>query len=786
MTMQLGAAGKTRVWILYCAVAALAGCGGAGEPVEPAPQRRAAALRSSGQPGGPPTVPALVFVSRAIGNGGSIYYAPAKDMPGVGPHSRFDSAAPGQLIVRESDGRLRVLVDGNDPAGNAAGLVDVNAPDVSYDGQRIVFAGLKAACRQRRQGPEGYAGCWRLYLIHADGSGLRQLTQDEPERGTQLRAAGLPQSLTSFDDGDPAWLPNGEIVFSSTRWPSFAHYSGVRTSNLYTVADDGSRLRRISAERNGADRPLVDPLTGDIVFARWWRNHRFAVNSMSTIRDGEGYRQKDGLTADRDSRDPDAEALFRNAWHAAAIRPDGSGLRMWSGFSREDAGYFMYGGSFDAQGRLLANFYPMVNMTEAGGFGGVRRMTRGAQRPQALMGPNEITGDQSRFVAPNAFGIYRLEPGQYYASDAVALADGRLLLSMAGDIQQDYGLYLLGADGREPQPLLDLPGRSELRAKPLQARALPPVLPAAAATAAALPPPAQGPFDGDGSFVFRALNVFFNAPVDTEIVSAPAVGSASTLRFFIDQQRQSTGSFPHLDWPVLIDEAPVSPAGRVPDRRSPANVPLFEQLRGPGGKVPLTGGPLPNGAAHVTGMNFGAPRSVASCVGCHTGHTQIPVPSSLEAIEYSNLAPGAMLSASSSHDVSRLGGLVDRMVQMGEIWRYWISANGQADEQWVRLSFLVPISVKEVRLYNPRPGDQAGSTLQVQRATVELCADSACQQVVAHNTVGRLAVDGTPVPFAKQRARAVRIRLHETGGTFYGMRVAGLAEVEVIAKGLAP
>src|SRR5258708_33605095 len=57
-------------------------------------------------------VPPLVFVSRQIPADGSIYWDVPKDMPGVGAHSRFRVAAPGQLLVREPNGNLRVLVDG--------------------------------------------------------------------------------------------------------------------------------------------------------------------------------------------------------------------------------------------------------------------------------------------------------------------------------------------------------------------------------------------------------------------------------------------------------------------------------------------------------------------------------------------------------------------------------------------------------------------------------------------------------------------------------------------------
>jgi hypothetical protein len=51
--------------------------------------------------------------------------------------------------------------------------------------------------------------------------------------------------------------------------------------------------------------------------------------------------------------------------------------------------------------------------------------------------------------------------------------------------------------------------------------------------------------------------------------------------------------------------------------------------------------------------------------------------------------------------------------------------------------------------------------------------------------VGRVSVDGTDVPFDDVPARAVRVDIDEVDGTFYGAKVASLAEIEVIASGRA-
>jgi hypothetical protein len=74
------------------------------------------------------------------------------------------------------------------------------------------------------------------------------------------------------------------------------------------------------------------------------------------------------------------------------------------------------------------------------------------------------------------------------------------------------------------------------------------------------------------------------------------------------------------------------------------------------------------------------------------------------------------------------------------------------------------------------------STRQVTAATAILYADAATTQEVARQTVGPLAVSGSDVGFGDVRARAVRVVSDGVSGTFESLSVAGLAEVEVIAR----
>lgn len=735
---------------------------------------------------------AFVFVSRQIPTKGSVYYHEGGSMPGVMPYGRFQVAAPGKLMVREADGSLRILVDGSKPNAASLNLIDVNAPDVSYDGKRIVFAGIPSGSYSSE--PMTNPGAWRLYVINVDGSGLRQLTfSDQNVNLSQFK--GLANQFSRYDDTDPAWLPDGRIVFSSTRWPSFGMYGAARTSNLYVINADSSDLHRITSERNGADRPVIDPLTGKIVYSRWWRNLRVATNDMGTIPDPRGgYIMKDGLCAINKSGTQCFEPggkfnMERNSWHLATINPDGTGLEQFAG--RSNTTFYgtlvnhAYGGSFAPDGSFYANFFPMANGTEAAGYGGIRRYERGPHGYTSIIGITTRDESVQKFVKtnPNSYGVY---VGNY-AGEPEVLPDGRVLLSWAQDAKQDYGLYVMNADGSGLTKIYDNPGTTELRARAIRSRPTPPkISDKITQKPSLLPPLAQGPYDIDGRFTFQALNVYFNAPVDVDIINAPPVGSANTIRFFIDHQRsQQTGSIEAFDWPILLEEVLINPDGSV-TARPPANVPLFEQIRSsqPGYGVPLTGSNVysfeSGGAAHVAGENFGLPGQVATCVGCHAGHTMISVPANPADAQWTNLATGAAVTVSSTGAGSTKG-ITDRRVTMNVpkgTKRFWASASGNPSAQWVQLTFPVPITVRTVRLYNPASED---SSIKVLDTTVRLFSDAAGTQEVANKSSGALTDKGANVNFNEVVARTIRIQFNSVNGN-----AAALGEVEVIARAESP
>jgi len=128
-------------------------------------------------------------------------------------------------------GEVRVLLE--DEAGA------VRDPQVHYDAERIIFS-------YRPGGTEYY----HLYEINVDGTGLKQLT-DGP-----------------YDDIEPTYLADGEIVFVSSRCKRWVNCWLTKVAVLHRCGSDGSDIRAISAniEHDNTPWPLHD---GRILYQRW-------------------------------------------------------------------------------------------------------------------------------------------------------------------------------------------------------------------------------------------------------------------------------------------------------------------------------------------------------------------------------------------------------------------------------------------------------------------------------------------------------------------------------------
>lgn len=116
----------------------------------------------------------------------------------------------------------------------------VRDPEVSFDGKRIVFS-------YRKNIEEDY----HIYEMNADGSEMRQLTF----------AKGI-------SDIDPLYLPNGQIIFSSTREPKYCMCNRHIMANLYRMNPDGSNIVQLGKSTlfEGHAALMND---GRVIYDRW-------------------------------------------------------------------------------------------------------------------------------------------------------------------------------------------------------------------------------------------------------------------------------------------------------------------------------------------------------------------------------------------------------------------------------------------------------------------------------------------------------------------------------------
>jgi len=188
-------------------------------------------------------------------------------------------------------GKLTVLLD--DPKGG------VRDPQMHYDGQKILFS-------HRR----GDSATYHLYEINIDGTELTQLT-DGPD-----------------DDIEPAYLPDGGIIFGSSRCRRFVNCWFSRVATLYRCDADGSNIRLVSSNNDHDNTPWVLP-DGRVLYMRWEYVDRSQVH-------------------------------FHHLW---TVNPDGTGQmtfygNMFSGTAMLDAK------PIDGSDKIVASFSPGHGRTE--------------------------------------------------------------------------------------------------------------------------------------------------------------------------------------------------------------------------------------------------------------------------------------------------------------------------------------------------------------------------------------------------------------------------------------
>ncbi len=116
----------------------------------------------------------------------------------------------------------------------------IRDPEVSFDAQKIIFSYRK-----------NIDDCYHIYEINADGSNLTQLTFAD-----------------GISDIDPLYLPNNQIIFSSTREPKYCMCNRHIMANLYRMNPDGSNIVQLGKSTlfEGHSALMND---GRVIYDRW-------------------------------------------------------------------------------------------------------------------------------------------------------------------------------------------------------------------------------------------------------------------------------------------------------------------------------------------------------------------------------------------------------------------------------------------------------------------------------------------------------------------------------------
>jgi hypothetical protein len=142
------------------------------------------------------------------------------------------------LEINGTETKVTTLID--DPNGV------IRDPDVSFDGKRILFAWKKSDRKDD----------YHLYEMDVATKKTRQLT------------SGLGHA-----DYEGVYLPNGNILFNSTRCVQTVDCWWTEVSNFYIVDKDGKLMRRVGFDQVHTNYPQV-LADGRVIYTRWDYNDR--------------------------------------------------------------------------------------------------------------------------------------------------------------------------------------------------------------------------------------------------------------------------------------------------------------------------------------------------------------------------------------------------------------------------------------------------------------------------------------------------------------------------------
>lgn len=452
-------------------------------------------------------------------------------------------------------GARLLIVNGLDPAGKVTQLMPQAPlhgsfwrPDLSFDARKVLF------CFKPHNEKS-----FHLYEINVDGSGLTQLTD------------GI------FDDVDPVYLPDGHIMFATTRGHNYVRCMPPTNSFQLARADgDGGNIYLISYSNEPDYLPSVMD-DGRVIYTRWEYTDKplWRAQSLWTL-------HPDGTQA----------ATF---WGNQSVWPDlMKDARIIPGSRR-----VMFTGS--AHHDWFAGSVGIIDPDRGLNFpNGLTKVTADTEWPECGNGPVDPV-ESPRYHASGAFrGYYSPFP----------LSEKDFLVSAQRD--DKFRLYLMDVDGN--RELVYEGAHNILHAIPLRPRALPPIL----ADRVAWPTPAEREIPQPG--VIYSNNVYQNAPEELR-------GKARYLRIW--QIDAKTYTYWHKR-PYISTGPVISAVQSEGVKRLIGTVPIeadgsvsFEAPAGQAFHFQLLDGEY---RALQTMRSFVGvmPGESRGCLGCHESHSRAP------------------------------------------------------------------------------------------------------------------------------------------------------------------
>jgi mono/diheme cytochrome c family protein len=189
-----------------------------------------------------PNVP-ILFAKQLNYQGIHIYDTFYQWRPGGGIYILENPADPAEKH------RIRPVIDPKTPVTLGPGIYF--DPSLSFDAKKILFC--------HRASPRGNS---TIYEINLDGTGLRQITNLD-RNGNPYKGTG-----TGHHDVKPSYLPDGRIVFCSTRYSGLVPCANNGVAILHVANADGSDIHTLSVNNVTEFDPAVMP-DGRILFGRW-------------------------------------------------------------------------------------------------------------------------------------------------------------------------------------------------------------------------------------------------------------------------------------------------------------------------------------------------------------------------------------------------------------------------------------------------------------------------------------------------------------------------------------